>query len=104
MESLFGVARISRFGRVKNQFLICGLAFAAILTTFSSSAQIMRKDTTDGRSELAVMQALLVGVRQLRQAIGHMAAVNGRMQVWRAYSSLRGDGSLNMDQTAAVAA
>ena len=46
-----------------------------------SSAQAARKDDADARSELAVMQALLAEVRQLRQEIKHMAVINNRAQL-----------------------
>src|SRR6476660_752211 len=46
-----------------------------------SSAQAAGKDEADARSEIAIMQALLTEVRQLRAEIRHMAAINNRAQL-----------------------
>jgi hypothetical protein len=66
---------------VTSRFFIYALCVTAIFTSPLSSAQTATKDNADVRSELALMQALLTEVRQLRQDVKHMAVVNGRAQV-----------------------
>ena len=52
-----------------------------IVSGFNASAWAAQKDQGDMRSEIAIMQALLLEVRELRQSVEHLAVVNARMQI-----------------------
>jgi chromosome segregation ATPase len=64
-----------------SRFVIYVLCTLATFGSSLSSAQATCRDEPDVRSELAVMQALLAEVRQLRQDVRHVAAINGRAQL-----------------------
>lgn len=67
--------------RRTSRFFIYALGFTASIGGFAGYAGTAQKNEGDVHSEVAIMQALLLEVRQLRQEVGHIAAVNGRVQI-----------------------
>src|SRR5437763_1454749 len=66
---------------VTSRFVAYSFWAMAILGSCLNSAQAADKDDADARSEIAIMQALLTEVRQLRAEIRYMAAINNRAQL-----------------------
>ena len=55
----------------KTRFLIYVLSMLGGISCFTAYAQVAQKDQGDTHSEVAIMQQLLLEVRQLRQAVEH---------------------------------
>jgi chromosome segregation ATPase len=74
------VARGAR-RRQAGRFFVYALVSIALISGLSGNAQTPQKNEASTPSETAIMQALLAEVRQLRQAVQHVAAVDVRVQL-----------------------
>jgi chromosome segregation ATPase len=63
------------------RFGIFALGLTMSLSGFSYARAAAQKEGDSPQSEIAIMQALLGEVRQLRQAVERLSAVNGRVQI-----------------------
>ena len=68
-------------GRQAGRFFVYALVSTALISGLNGHAQTSQKNEAGTPSETAIMQALLVEVRQLRQAVQHVAAVDVRVQL-----------------------
>jgi hypothetical protein len=66
--------------RRPGQFFIYAFGLMTSISVFAGNGWSAQKGDVDPHSEAEIMQALLLEVRQLRQAVEHVAAVNGRVQ------------------------
>ena len=83
------------------KLFISALSLAASMGVLADDGRAAQKGEADSSAEARVLQALLLEVRELRQAVEHLAAVNGRQQVILQQMQLQGQrlnhASLDLD-------
>src|SRR5215469_5743213 len=79
-RSKMNVARTAMV-RQAGRFFVYTLASVALIGGPRGYAQTSQKNEAGAPSETAIMQALLVEVRQLREAVQHVAAVDVHVQL-----------------------
>ena len=67
--------------RQAGRFFVYAMASIALIGGPSGNAQTSQKNEAGAPCETAIMQALLVEVRQLREAVQHVAAVDVHVQL-----------------------
>ena len=76
-------------GQIK--LFISALSLAASIGVLAGDGRAAQKGEADSSSQARIMQALLLEVRELRLAVEHLAAVNGRQQVILQQMQLQGE-------------
>jgi len=70
---------------------ISAISLAASIGVLAGDGRAAQKGEADSSSQARIMQALLLEVRELRLAVEHLAAVNGRQQVILQQMQLQGE-------------